>query len=630
MNEEKRQWSMEYNSSLKEEQRRVTMNGPLQTATVSNQEMLTYMPANQAQQEQIQQVQPQQLQAQSVGVDGLEQNGEDDDDMVRFSADLESLLNYPSGNSDCGSARVSPKYFNHGGEGDTPFPVGVRYNPTTCPTNSKISPTQGIGNPVSTTNMNRTSISSEKQFHAQAVPVKPPHDVGGNSGNVLPSPVASAHPQQQHLQQTTLQPLPQYGGQIQQTMIYKKYSPQLQSQPSPPQAMAQSWMVQAQGTYTPVLPPPSNMRLTANLPPVPSFQSNYGNQPRQEQQQVSLPFPAISSKFSFPATGTNISASSSVSPPVVSSNPSVKRTRNKRGGKRRKDASSVCPSTTTTSSGHSYEKQPSSVSEDEDEKQKRRLERNLREQERSHRITEQISELRELLNLAKVRFKPDKYSTLTAVSDYIRTLQKRSIWLEEEHRKLIRTISQTNEMVNSSKLHGFQRAQSTPAAPQGQSQVVPNSNRSQFGNVFDDGFATFCRGLDYKGIFARYDIPTCVTGVDGRILDCNEKFRTLFCITKDQLNQLASPALPQSTECKQISVFNLIENNDMRLVFSSMSEMLKSTDFMANQERRQIKTKKSTDKLAPDDDLHQHTFIKADHWSGLIRQCNHPQKSVSS
>jgi len=58
-------------------------------------------------------------------------------------------------------------------------------------------------------------------------------------------------------------------------------------------------------------------------------------------------------------------------------------------------------------------------------RRRRKHERNLREQQRSHRITEQITELRKVMvDTASIRFKKtDKYSVLCKAVDHIRELQ---------------------------------------------------------------------------------------------------------------------------------------------------------------------------------------------------------------
>merc|ERR1712166_1027569 len=85
-----------------------------------------------------------------------------------------------------------------------------------------------------------------------------------------------------------------------------------------------------------------------------------------------------------------------------------------------------------------------------DPAEKRRYERNLREQQRSSKISTQIKELREVLSECNVPFKPNKYSILLKVVEYIKQLQSRAIILDAEHQKLITTVRQTNEMITNS------------------------------------------------------------------------------------------------------------------------------------------------------------------------------------
>eukprot|EP00957_Ditylum_brightwellii_P153489 11681359-Ditylum_brightwellii.AAC.1 len=85
---------------------------------------------------------------------------------------------------------------------------------------------------------------------------------------------------------------------------------------------------------------------------------------------------------------------------------------------------------------------------------KRRYERNLREQQRSYKISQQIKELRTVLAESHIPFKPNKFSILLSVVEYIKQLQQRSIVLDNEHKKLIMTIQQTKEMVERGEVVG--------------------------------------------------------------------------------------------------------------------------------------------------------------------------------
>ena len=133
----------------------------------------------------------------------------------------------------------------------------------------------------------------------------------------------------------------------------------------------------------------------------------------------------------------------------------------------------------------------SAVSEDEDERTKRRHERNLREQQRSQKITLQIDNLRDVLASANVPFKPDKYSTLVSVAEYIQQLQERASILDVEQKKLVDTISRTNELVNE---------QYMPASTSG-SDPPGSTNLSGKLKIEGGGEAFHLPSIDYRTIF---------------------------------------------------------------------------------------------------------------------------------
>ncbi|KAL7467677.1 hypothetical protein ACHAXS_007919 [Conticribra weissflogii] len=184
-------------------------------------------------------------------------------------------------------------------------------------------------------------------------------------------------------------------------------------------------------------------------------------------------------------------------------------------------------------------KRPSlAVSEAEDEKTKRRAERNLREQERSHRITERIAELRTVLAEAGVHFKPDRYSTLVSVVEYIKQLQNRSQSLDEEHKKLMATISTTDQIVkcglrSNTRRDGI-RGLGSSAMMQTHLDVGENVSSTSSENN-DDEFLLFVQGIDYKFIFSSCGVALAIASVDGRFVDCNEEFLRITNYTRKEL-----------------------------------------------------------------------------------------------
>ena len=177
--------------------------------------------------------------------------------------------------------------------------------------------------------------------------------------------------------------------------------------------------------------------------------------------------------------------------------------------------------------------------------EKRRYERNVREQQRSFKISQQIKELRNVLAESNISFKPNKFSILMSVVDYVKQLQSRAIMLDAEHRKLIDTIRQTHEMVN---------AGLTPAPEETQSRTHDR------GVNVSDSDMLFVQGLDYEAVFQHCPAALGVAALDGRILACNDEFAAISGISRETL-------LRQS-------LFNLMNNHED--VFRAMGAMLSS------------------------------------------------------
>ena len=285
--------------------------------------------------------------------------------------------------------------------------------------------------------------------------------------------------------------------------------------------------------------------------------SNEGMAPQQQQQpppQAQLPCAMMPQQQAYPAplsnsymphpvaqmpqnTGVTFEAASFTSQQqpqhMRTGNPWDSVTPNRASGQLKspnpkqqtKNARSNKRKNTKTSTGTTSSFYPS-ISEDESDRKKRRSQRNLREQERSHQITARISELRTLLAEAGVHFKPDRYSTLVGVVSYIKTLQGRTKALDEEHRKLIDTISGANRLANG----GTTTVQSH--------NKVLGENSSQFSSSdsnTDEEFLIFLQGIDYKFIFKSCGVALAITSVDGRFVDCNEEFLKVTEYSRDEL-----------------------------------------------------------------------------------------------
>jgi len=213
------------------------------------------------------------------------------------------------------------------------------------------------------------------------------------------------------------------------------------------------------------------------------------------------------------------------------------------------------------------------------------MDRNLREQQRSHKITDQITHLRSILGSADVSFKPDKYSTLVSVVEYIKQLQSRSQLLDSEHKNLLDTISKTNEIVNGS----YQQTTSEGATIQVSNDLLGDVPA---GVLLEEEHAVFVRDLDYQNVFKQCSIPLAVSSIDGRFIDCNKEFEELTGYDRNELlpneseepKEIRANSVPsESSACtavmkpskKNLSLFNLLDKKDMEQVFFAMSQMLK-------------------------------------------------------
>lgn len=264
---------------------------------------------------------------------------------------------------------------------------------------------------------------------------------------------------------------------------------------------------------------------------------------------------------------------------IVSSTPSMKiRSLNSQASKRIRDVSAV--------------------SEDEEDKDKRRQDRNMREQQRSQKITYQIDHLRDVLAAANVQFKPDKYSTLVSVADYIKQLQERSTTIDAEHKRLLETISRTNELVNEQYL------------PTSTSGSKPPGSEKLGGNGDNEGGedSMFVPSIDYRNVFARCGVPLAVLSIDGRFLDCNKGFEQLTGYSREELlpcesspSEQAAAAAKETGEAgalRNLSLFNLLNRDNMEGVFMAMSEMLKNLPSKTESPEGKAKAK--------------------DHWAGVV------------
>jgi len=247
----------------------------------------------------------------------------------------------------------------------------------------------------------------------------------------------------------------------------------------------------------------------------------------------------------------------------------------------------------------SRRKSSMAVSDSEDESSRRRSDRNLREQRRSQRVTEKIDELREVLAAASIRFKPDKFSTLVSVVEYVKQLQTRSTLLDSEHKKLLDTISRTNEMVNESYLpasmtgNGVSSSHSNDTVGCDTSlNAQPDSTVSNSSDIYNDDELVFVRNVDYRCIFDSCGMPLAVASIDGRLLDCNEEFVKLTGYRRNELlpteyqqqapaviaDEVLSSSGPSALPDVPISGGNDDLSNNLRTDVSNPTDITSSTN----------------------------------------------------
>jgi len=226
--------------------------------------------------------------------------------------------------------------------------------------------------------------------------------------------------------------------------------------------------------------------------------------------------------------------------------------------------------------------------------EKRRYDRNLREQQRSYKISQQIKNLRNVLQESNIPFKPNKYSILLSVVEYIKELQTRAVYLDQEHQKLLNTISQTNELVNNS--------------------GGVDLNSGDGATIGNDSELLFVKGLDYKAIFQQCSSALCIAALDGRMLECNTQFEEVSGYDRDELlNQ---------------TVFNLLSSPGMEELFEELSKFLKqeeptksptSSPTSTQQQKQQESEDVSTTLTGASGNCDENSQLKA-FWSGQVHR----------
>jgi len=173
---------------------------------------------------------------------------------------------------------------------------------------------------------------------------------------------------------------------------------------------------------------------------------------------------------------------------------------------------------------------------------KRRLDRNSREQKRSKRISDQIKELKTLLEAAGVNMvKGNKSSILTSAAEYIMDLQQR------------------NEAATR-RAQEFASLASSDSAPSTAEERVAGNARGD----------RLVGGINYRRVFHDQSVPVALASVDGRFIDCNWRFERECGYSKDQL--------------RGMTFFSLVmANGEHGNIFQIVAQMLKDTSHQPKQ-----------------------------------------------
>lgn len=172
--------------------------------------------------------------------------------------------------------------------------------------------------------------------------------------------------------------------------------------------------------------------------------------------------------------------------------------------------------------------------------------RNMRDQQRSQSINNQITELRELLQDNGKKFeKTDKFSTLHTVMDFIKDQEDKISALEAEHERYIKKQNNDNNIVHIQN-------------------NVKNKNKSNNNHVI------FSKpNVNYASIFQKTPIAQATVSLDGKFIDFNESFETLTGFLRDGLltSTSSNSKKDQTTTSSSSQHDNNADNNNRTSLF---------------------------------------------------------------
>mmetsp|Transcript_44601 Transcript_44601/g.94910 ORF Transcript_44601/g.94910 Transcript_44601/m.94910 type:complete len:439 (-) Transcript_44601:142-1458(-) len=192
----------------------------------------------------------------------------------------------------------------------------------------------------------------------------------------------------------------------------------------------------------------------------------------------------------------------------------------------------------------------------------RREERNMREKERSLKITQQIHELRNLLSLGGVIVpKGTKSTILTEAANYIRLLQQQQYRSEMDKAQLVQEVQRIgNGAIGEKAAFAIRHA----AAQNGVSSManlpdgtVPSAEPQQ---ASSGEMSDTLGDREYRCVFNSCSVGMAIATMGGSFIDCNLAFTELSSYTKQEL--------------KAMTIFNITSKEDLQGAFDMMSHLI--------------------------------------------------------
>eukprot|EP00579_Thalassiosira_antarctica_P006058 CAMPEP_0201883916 /NCGR_PEP_ID=MMETSP0902-20130614/16303_1 /ASSEMBLY_ACC=CAM_ASM_000551 /TAXON_ID=420261 /ORGANISM="Thalassiosira antarctica, Strain CCMP982" /LENGTH=414 /DNA_ID=CAMNT_0048412785 /DNA_START=296 /DNA_END=1540 /DNA_ORIENTATION=- len=194
----------------------------------------------------------------------------------------------------------------------------------------------------------------------------------------------------------------------------------------------------------------------------------------------------------------------------------------------------------------------------------RREERNMREKERSLKITQQISDLRELLCLGGIIVpKGTKSTILTEAANYIRLLQQQQYRSEMDKAQLVQEVQRIgNGAIGEKAAYAIRHtaAQNNVSSmanlPEG---PVPSAEPQQSVGSLSELSDTL-GDREYRCVFNSCSVGMAIATMGGSFIDCNLAFTELSSYTKPEL--------------KEMTIFNITSREDLQGAFDMMSHLI--------------------------------------------------------